>query len=136
MFWLREKETATCQKLGLSPANALRKSVYDSCEASAIFVNSELIALWGHGPRDRLAGTGTAWFLALPGADEYHFRIARASQNVIAYLLTIYNRLEVFVDAEFLQSIEWLQWLGFAKHEPAFLHKGFPVIFMYKDRSP
>jgi hypothetical protein len=135
LFYFRDREQATCEKLGITPAKSLRQSVTDSHESTMVFVNDELVALWGHGSRDRLCGTGTAWFLALPNAGAVRYRIARVSIHAIEYLLTIYNRLEVFVDAEFLESIKWLEWLGFQQHDAALMHKGFPIIFMYKDRN-
>lgn len=130
-----EWDTRTMAIFGLRPVEALANSMKGSSESVAVFANDELVALWGHGYRDFIAGIGYAWLITTPAIEKYTYRFGKNSFRLIQYLMSIYSRVEVMVDAEFLVSIAWLERLGFQQHRSAIIQSNHPFIFLWKDRS-
>jgi hypothetical protein len=129
-----EWDARTMSVFGLKPVEALADSMRDSAETLAIFVDDELVAIWGHGFTDFIAGIGYVWLITTPAISQYKFRFALNSYRIVEHLMTVYSLLKVVVDAEFLQSVDWLKRMGFQLHPSAVIKHGHPFLFMWKER--
>lgn len=133
---LRAGDALECYAFQLSPAVAIVKSVRESVFTYIALADGELIATGGCAMGSPLSGVGHPWLLTTTLAEQHKMLIARQSKRYIEFLLTRFNRLEVFVAAEYLRSQMWLEWLGFSAPGAAIpLGTGIPFVFMYLERK-
>lgn len=95
---------------------ALMKSVKASVEALTYKINGKIVLLVGHAPRSIFTGSGFAWMLATPEAEEHWFLLAKHSKKIVAALCSLYPELFVATYAGNARAIRLLTWLGFKKH--------------------
>lgn len=136
-FGLRKRDAWECIAMGLTPIQAIHESVSESLCSYAIFVNGEIVALWGYGTKNMMNGVAYPWCLTTPAIEKHKVYFARTSLAAKKYLLSQFVRLEVLVDARYFMAQNWLEWLGFKKHENAILMgpEQTPFIFMWAERK-
>lgn len=116
---LRSGDFAECVAMGLSPVQALRQSRDRSVEAYLVTINNEVVAFWGYGVSSPLGECAYPWLLTTPAVEKYKFRFSRGSMRVMEYILGMYPRAQVMVDAQYADAVGWLEWLGFDAYPQA-----------------
>jgi hypothetical protein len=112
---MRPEDVAECEAAGLTPFEALSRSVELSEVAVATFFQGELGAIWGAGPVD-LPGEGPAgmvWMLSGPAVAKRRKDFLRECRRAVERLLERHEVLFNFVDSRYLAALRWAKWLGF-----------------------
>lgn len=106
---------------GLTPTEALEKSLQKSSSAWTGLINGKPEAMFGVGDLNVLTLTGAPWLLGTD-AVERHFRVfLRQSIDWREQLLQRYAVLRNVVDDRNEVSKRWLRWMGFELSSPASL---------------
>lgn len=135
LFALREDDAKECLAVGLTPVQAISRCVENSTASFVVFVNGELIATWGYVIKNPLSGVGYPWLLTTAAVEKHKMFFARTSCYTRDFLLKRFNRLEVFVAADYLRAQEWLEWLGFSEPGAAFPINETPFVYMFLERQ-
>lgn len=110
---LREEDRRECELGGLTPSEAVAQSVAQSVSSYGVYVDGELLGLWGYSPTSLLGEACAAWLLTTPKSLEYPFHVLAISRRVIRLLLTMYPKVAVLADKRHERAVTWLKWLGF-----------------------
>ncbi|HDL6893861.1 hypothetical protein ACLMPK_01225 [Yersinia enterocolitica] len=97
----------------LSPDDVIQRSMSASTVCFAGLVDGEVIALFGVVPASILTGFGVPWLVATDSLERYQLTFLRHCKPTVRYMLSIYPRLENYVDTRNIVAKRWLHWLGF-----------------------
>ncbi|AJI85334.1 hypothetical protein CH54_1402 [Yersinia rochesterensis] len=102
----------------MSPDEVIRRSMSASTICFAGLVDGEVIALFGVVPASILTGFGVPWLVATESMERYQVTFLRHCRPVVRHMLSVYPRLENFIDARNYTAKIWLRWLGFTIDDP------------------
>lgn len=100
--------------IGVGPDEALRRSLAFSSHAWAGLVDGEVACLFGVGMTSLIGGVGAPWLLGTDLIARHGTAFLRRNRPHVAFMLSLYPKLENWVDARNGLAIEWLRWLGFS----------------------
>lgn len=114
---MRPADVAEVEACGLSPIEALARSLEVSQEAWALDLGGEVAALFGvePGPRESLIGEPdfhVVWALTGRAVDGHKKEFLLASRDAIAAFLARYPVLVNFIDARYEASLRWAVRIG------------------------
>ena len=102
-----------------TPIEALRSSIDRSRWSMVLFGKRDRpVCAFGLGGRV-LAQTASPWMLGTPRVQENRTLVAQVSKNAIREMRRGVKTLENWVHADNVDSIRWLEWLGFQLEAPA-----------------
>src|SRR5690606_24772524 len=111
-----------CLALGSTPLEALHESVRASDFAKTIFVDGEVLAIYGVVSQGATLLTARdhacVWMLSGTAVEKHKKLFLRASRAVVQTLLRDYRSLSNVVDARYEKAIRWAKWLGFEVGDP------------------
>ncbi|WP_271311450.1 hypothetical protein [Yersinia intermedia] len=102
----------------MSPDEVIQRSMSASTVCFAGLVDGEVIVLFGVVPGSILTGFGVPWLVAADSMERYQFTFLRHCKPAVRYILSIYPRLENYVDTRNSAAKRWLHWLGFTIDDP------------------
>lgn len=102
-----------------------------SSHAWCWLVDGAPVCLWGVTPMSIAGSSATVWVATTEEirADLRTFLLG--SRIMLRHLLTLYPRLEGYVDARFTDSVRWLERLGFELQAPINV-RGVPIRYFEK----
>jgi GNAT superfamily N-acetyltransferase len=104
---------------GKSPLEGLRLSLKSSSHAvTALDANGRVICMFGVCSMGFLSNEGCPWLLGSDLIATHWRQFLRRSRKYLAAMLELYPELANSVDARAVQSVRWLQWLGFTVDRP------------------
>lgn len=128
---MRPEDAAELKASGYeTPVDGIQISLNLSKVAYTILFDGEVAAMFGAVPLWPPATTlsdaqeGVAWALTGQTVTRHKRDFLRACRPALAMLLTVFPRLENFVDARYASAIRWAKWLGF-EVRPAVQRGGF-----------
>ncbi|AYC20063.1 hypothetical protein DZA65_03188 [Dickeya dianthicola] len=93
----------------------LRTSTF-SCTGIA---EGKVVTIFGVAPASMVGGVGIPWLVATDDLVKYQFAFLRRCRNGVNAMLSVYPRLENYVDERNHVAKAWLHWLGFTLESPA-----------------
>lgn len=72
----------------------------------------------GCAPAEGIPGLGSPWLLATDAVARYPAALTRVSRQCLAQMLAAYSALYNYVDVRNVDSVRWLELLGFTVGEP------------------
>lgn len=102
---------------GMQPLDALRFGLHVSTHAWVWMVDGAPACLFGVTAPSLISDCGLPWLMTTSAIERQPVEFLRGSRRVIAHMLTLYPRLEGYVDARYRVSIRWLRWLGVTLHD-------------------
>lgn len=116
---MREAEVReVMDSTGLSPLDALLMEVRRSAVSWAWVIDGEVACMFGIASHAVLSDASYPWFLTTPLVERHSRQFARACKSLLPELLAHHPRLVGRVDARYLTSVRWLEWLGARLSEP------------------
>ena len=98
---------------------ALKEAIQTSVFCKAAEVDGKLLALFGVAPISFLNGEGSPWLLGTTHLRKHRGFLMRESRRYLPSMLEIFPHLSNYVDARNVNSIRYLEALGFTMHAPA-----------------
>jgi hypothetical protein len=99
-------------------AQVIRHSIAVTPDCIVSEADGELLCIWGTAPVSLLSDEGIPWLLGTNRIYRHSGLLTKTAKGYFQHALTIYSRLENYVDARNTASIRWLKRLGFALDEP------------------
>lgn len=116
---IREIDSREIWRTCLSdPQAALRMSIATSRDAWTVFVDDEIMCIFGVSTISTLTGLGSPWLIGSDLIEEYKWDFLDGSKPFVEKLKFGYKKLENYVDDENRLSIAWLKWMGFKVDDP------------------
>lgn len=115
---MRSKDRDEAAACGFVPESACRMSLNNSLEAWAVYVEDELLCVFGVGPMNSAPGITVAWLMTSVHVDKYPLTFWRCSKVVINYLRDKHVLMVNMVHGKYIEAIRWLERLGFKIGEP------------------
>lgn len=103
---------------GLDPLDALLRELDRSASAWSWIVDDEVACMWGVVAPTLLDCASYPWFLSTPLVERHYRAFARACKTLLPEFLAHHPRLIGMVDARYILSVRWLEWLGARLDEP------------------
>lgn len=110
---LRDLDGLECERVGMSPTEAISRSIHDSYSSFAIYNGEKLIVMFGYMPAAFGGRTVRIWMLTTPHIEEVKFWFAKMSVKFRDYFLERYPEIEAYVWQGHKPALRWLKWLGF-----------------------
>ena len=110
----RDEMWAACMQ---NPSQALENGLRFSDKTMTAMVNGLPVAMWGVVPESLIGNAGTPWMVASFLIDKEFRTFLKHCRPPVMELLNQYDKLENYVDARNVRSIQWLRWLGFTIEE-------------------
>lgn len=104
---------------GRNVAAVLKDSIVMSYDAIAAYADGELVLLAGVAPVSVLSSVGCPWLVGAVGLEKHALKMCRENKKYVQKWLSVFGKLENYVDNDNVVSQRWLQWLGFTLDEPA-----------------
>ena len=101
---------------GLSPEDVLLKTYALDGVKLAFKVDSEILCAFG--VTDLLDSQGIPWMIASKNLSDNKKSFLKACKVIFPELKKHYQVMENYVDARNMDSIKWLEWLGFEVFDP------------------
>lgn len=98
------------------PEKGVRASINRACEAYALYVGDDLLAVFG--VTDTKNGWFVPWALTSTHVDRYPKAFFAVSRRAVACFQVRYTSMVQMVHARYSQSIGWLENLGFQIEAP------------------
>lgn len=130
---LRDGDAAEIAAFGLTPEQALRRSLERAVWAETYLIDGEPAAIVGLGLSSFVGGHGVPWLLTGPACERHKKRFLIESQRQVRRMLDQVSPLINYVAADYVRALRWLSWLGFTLDAPAPLN-GFPFRRIHKER--
>lgn len=114
-----------------TPLEAIIASVHNSNPdfLFAAFADKTLLCIGG------CTRTGNPWLLGTPDLQRHLYRLTKAAKHGVRMMLTTYPILTNMVDVRNVQTIRWLETIGFTMCETLEVKTGYPVIRFQKVRD-
>lgn len=103
--------------LGLTPTDALLRSIRGSRDAWAGLVDGRVACIFGVYPLTTLGSEAFPWLLASDLMVQHAKMFLRLNRPYITQLRKDFKWLHNYVSARNLAAIRWLRWLGFVIDE-------------------
>ncbi|CAJ0778745.1 hypothetical protein LMG7141_00794 [Ralstonia condita] len=103
---------------GMSPLDALLFEVKRSSVAWSWVIDGEVACMFGIVTPAALSEVSYPWFLTTELVEQHSRQFARACKTLLPELLAHHPRMVGRVDARYMASVRWLQWLGAKLGEP------------------
>lgn len=113
--FLRDADAMECIAGGMTPRQALARSMETSDEYHAVYIDDELAAVWGFAYASLFSYRCQAWLLTTEAIEGHNLRFARSSSRVLQRLFERFEEVEVYAHAEYDKAMNWLVWLGFKR---------------------
>ena len=110
---LRDGDRREVEALGLSPREALVRSLARSVWADAYLADGEVAALVGLVLQPLVGGTAMPWLLTGRAVDRHRKDFLRLSRTRTRAMAAAHGTLVAHVHADYVQAVRWLGWLGF-----------------------
>jgi hypothetical protein len=110
---LRDGDRREVEALGLTPREALIRSIARSVEADAYLVEGEIAALMGLALQPIVGGVAMPWLLTGRAVERHRKTFLRLTRARTQAMLAAHGTLVAEVHAEYGQAVRWLAWLGF-----------------------
>ena len=120
---LRKGDRLELCGLGVDPWTALTETWAESRMTKTAFVGGRLAAMWGCGG-SALGGVGVPWLLTTPAVEAVPVTMVKTARAEVGRMLSVWPRLENWVDAGYAQACGFLQVVGFSLGEPRALRTG------------
>lgn len=104
--------------LAADPTKQFEKNLQGSLESWALLFHNRPAVIWGIYQESFLDDSAGVWMATTLEVEKHPMMFLRESRVVIRGLLSRYRVLWGLVDAYYLRSIRWLQWVGFTIHPP------------------
>ncbi|WP_059244410.1 hypothetical protein [Escherichia albertii] len=104
---------------GQTPEQVLELGLRVSTFACAGLINGHVVTIFGVAPASMIGGCGLPWLVSTDALEQYPRTFLRQCRPVVDVFLSVYPRLENYVDTRNHVAIAWLRWLGFRLEEPA-----------------
>jgi hypothetical protein len=95
------------------PNKAIRRAILSSRDAWTVFVDDEIMCIFGVATSSMINRVGTPWLLGSDLIVEHKYEFLAGSKKYIDLMKHGYSKLVNHVDQDNELSILWLQWLGF-----------------------
>lgn len=134
---LREADRVELSRSGpFTVERQLELSVRCSWDAIAGFADDEILVLAGVASQNRLSGTGCPWMVATDELPKHAKKFLKEDRKLIEKWLTIFTRLENWVDNDNVVSQKWLKRLKFELEDPvAYGHQGCLFRRFFQERK-
>ena len=120
-------------------ADTVFDAIADSHELSLVSwsgsIDGEPFVVAGVVPSDIETMTGTPWMIATPRIAECSIAFARYSKRATQVMMATFDRLENHVHAENVDTIKWLNWLGFTVTDEVSEFSGHPFVRFYWEKQ-
>lgn len=104
---------------GMTLEQVVEDSIARSLETWVWEVDGVPGCMWGFVKKSLIGSHGVvAWMLTTPAVIEHRRTFWQGSRRFLAAALDRFGRIDGHCDARFLQSVAWLQRLGFTLDEP------------------
>lgn len=107
------------------PLEMARGSLAASSHAWCWLIDGEPACMFGVAPKSILGGEAYVWLLATDAIKCDRRTFWLGSQIMLDHLLSLYPKLEGYVDARFSESVRWIRRLGF-RVKPMRIIRGVP----------
>jgi hypothetical protein len=101
---------------GLRPLAALERSLDASCLAWTWLVDGRPACMFGLATASLMSGIGEPWMLTSELILSHQTAFLRHYRPFLAEMRALFPVLTNWVDARYIASIKWLQWMGFEIH--------------------
>ncbi len=119
-----------------TPLEALERSLVVSRDTRAGLVDGRVVCMFGVGAGTALSLSGYPWLLASDELVRHAVRFLRESLSYVTWAMTVWTRLENFVDTRNSAALRWLRWLGFSlRHAAPFGIDRRPFHYFYMERQ-
>jgi len=109
---MRTDDQQECWRNGYTPEAAVLWSAKDSNLNAVCMVNGAPLGAYGlNTKKDPVIGY--PWVLTTALVEDYKKTFMRASQEIVADMLSRRPILQLYVDAKHYRALRWAQWLGF-----------------------
>jgi hypothetical protein len=107
-------------ELGLTPGEAVIRSMGASEASFAVLAGGELLAIFGvaQHPGTPPGTLGNVWVMASSAVDRHRIEFIRAGRAAVGVLLRLYPVLVGFADVRHEGMVRFARWLGFEVKEP------------------
>ena len=116
-FRLRGVDVQECDIGGMTPMEAITRSIEASLDSWSVWDGNRLVMVCGYMPQGFIGSTVRAWCLTTMEVYNMKVWFARASRRFVTTLLDRYTAVEVYVWNRHELAIKWLKWLGFSYKE-------------------
>ena len=110
---LRAADVAELAELCREPLESLEQSVAGSSEAFAVFVDGEIVGIFGVYPRSVISDEAFPWLLGSETMATHARAIMVFSRNWVEEKRKQFRYLHNYVSPHNVAAIRWLRWLGF-----------------------
>lgn len=109
---MREHEKMEFAVIQEDPIKLIKDSLERSDVAWSAFVDGQIVCMWGI-KRESLITGGHIWLVTTPLVEKHARRFLRENRRVVREAVKTYYLLYGYVDAAYLKSCKWMEWLGF-----------------------
>lgn len=133
---VRRSDCLEAARLGFP---AISTALHDSLVFSEISIAAStkhgVACIFGVSRRSVLSDVGTIWLVAHTDIEKYAVRFLKETHLKLNLLMEYYPRLENIIDVDNIQTIKWLEWLGFTvdKTQVVRTRTGFPFYRFWKE---
>jgi hypothetical protein len=110
---LRPGDAREIEALGLTPHEALARSLARSIWANAYLVDGEVAAVMGVTLSNLVGGVAMPWLLTGRPVDRHRKAFLRLTRDRVGQMLAEHGMLVAQVHAQYREALRWLRWLGF-----------------------
>ena len=109
---MHEQSADTARKMGYEPRKLLWKSYKQSIMCKSIFINDEIVAMFGLGG-SIFGKTGYPWLIMIPEVEKQPFRVAFIYRKELEKMQEIFPVLEEYVEENNIKAIRLLELMKF-----------------------
>lgn len=91
----------------------LQRALDYCAEAWSGYIDGQIVCMWGIDRGSMLTNAAYVWLVTAQGINEHPFTFVRHSQIRLEELKRRYSFIHGVVQADNVQSVRWLRWLGF-----------------------
>lgn len=116
---IRKADREEVQNMTMLPLyDAIELAVKSSEKSSVCLSRNKVICLMGIIRPTLLSNIGMPWFLTTYEIEKNKKALLYYPSLILKEMLTDFNKLVGYVDANYIQAINWLKWMGFKVSEP------------------
>ena len=109
---LRGAQMRTMEKLGIDFDTLITKALTQPSYTA--LVDGVPAVMWGV-YQETLLGDAKLWLLGTPLIEAHPVTFLRVSRDFVKRARMFFGPLNGMVDADFIESVRWLEWLGFVR---------------------
>lgn len=128
---LRDSDVRECLIHGSTPWRALHAPLRnpENLTWTGLY-KDEPVCMFGVSPivmHEEIAG-GNIWMLGTHTIEEIPMTFLKMAKNIVEYIMTIYDYVENVVPIDHIETLKWLDWLGFSFAEEATVVNGYSCV--------